>query len=72
MGLWYYLNRHEGLTCCICEVKSVRGVVRFERGDKIGHLCHACASSGRKPVVKLNGLLPKDHGSEQTCPTVGE
>jgi hypothetical protein len=54
MGRWNYLVQFRGLTCFNCDRKFLSGIIRFERGHKVGDLCQACAfSSGGKVVSQL-------------------
>jgi len=60
MGLWNYLNQFRELTCCSCERSVLSGIIRFERGHKVGVLCCACASSGDKPELDFDERSPEN------------
>jgi hypothetical protein len=59
MGLWNYLGQFRGLTCFNCDRKFLSGIIRFERGHKVGVVCHACASSGGTTEIDFDDRSPE-------------
>ena len=58
MGLWTILRRSKGLSCHKCGREILSGIVRFEDGQKVGILCHACSECRDTPTI---------HNSNVTC-----
>jgi hypothetical protein len=51
------LEQSNKITCIRCGQKFRSGVSRFERGHKVGYLCHTCGEKSPCSVILPSRLL---------------